>query len=91
MRKSDAGEIPYLQPARAQQVPGGHPVGRHRVGGGLLKCVRCVKKECVYRVYDRGPHPRQMVDSLDSICMDCFRCVQNCPNRLIEKGLQSPP
>ncbi len=31
---------------------------------------------------------RQMVDTLDSICKDCFRCVQNCPNRLIEKGLQ---
>ena len=27
-----------------------------------------------------------MLDSLDSICKDCFRCVQNCPNRLIEKG-----
>ena len=54
---------------------------------GCLKCARCVKKECVYKVYEkRGLDPRQMVDSLDSICKDCFRCVQNCPNRLIEKG-----
>jgi ferredoxin len=28
-----------------------------------------------------------MVDSLDSLCKDCFRCVQNCPNRLIHKAL----
>ena len=54
---------------------------------GCLKCARCVKKECVYKVYEkRGLDSRQMVDSLDSICKDCFRCVQNCPNRLIEKG-----
>ncbi len=55
---------------------------------GCLKCVRCVKKECVYKVYEkRGLDPRQMLDSLDTICKDCFRCVQNCPNRLIEKGI----
>jgi ferredoxin len=55
---------------------------------GCLKCVRCVKKECVYQVYEkRSLDPRQMLDSFDSICKDCFRCVQNCPNRLIEKGM----
>ena len=55
---------------------------------GCLRCVRCVKKECVYKVYEkRGLDPRQMLDSLDTICKDCFRCVQNCPNRLIEKGV----
>ena len=55
---------------------------------GCLKCVRCVKKDCVYKVYEkRGLDPRQMLDSLDSMCKDCFRCVQNCPNRLIQKGL----
>ncbi len=54
---------------------------------GCLKCVRCVKKECVYQVYEkRHLDARQMIDSLDSLCKDCFRCVQNCPNRLIEKG-----
>ncbi len=55
---------------------------------GCLRCVRCVKKECVYQVYEkRALDARQMLDSLDSICKDCFRCVQNCPNRLIEKGI----
>jgi len=55
---------------------------------GCLKCARCVKKDCVYQVYEkRNLDDRQMLDSLDSVCMDCFRCVQNCPNRLIHKGL----
>ncbi len=55
---------------------------------GCLKCARCVKTECVYKVYEkRNLDARQMIDSTDSECQDCFRCVQNCPNRLIQKGL----
>jgi ferredoxin len=55
---------------------------------GCLKCARCVKTECVYKVYEtRDLDVRQMLDSKDSKCQDCFRCVQNCPNRLIQKGL----
>jgi ferredoxin len=55
---------------------------------GCLKCARCVKKDCVYKVYEkRDLDGRQMLDSLDSVCMDCFRCVQGCPNRLIQKGM----
>jgi ferredoxin len=55
---------------------------------GCLKCARCVKKDCVYKVYEkRDLDARQMLDSLDSACMDCFRCVQGCPNRLIQKGV----
>jgi hypothetical protein len=55
---------------------------------GCLKCPKCVKRECVYGVYDkRGLDARLMSDSLDSLCKDCFRCVQNCPNRLIHKSL----
>jgi len=55
---------------------------------GCLKCAKCVKKECVYKVYEkRALDPRQMIDSVDSVCQDCFRCVQNCPGRLISKEL----
>jgi len=55
---------------------------------GCLKCARCVKKDCVYKVYEkRGIDSRQMLESLDSVCKDCFRCVQGCPNKLIQKGL----
>lgn len=55
---------------------------------GCLKCARCVKKDCVYKVYEkRGIDARQMLESLDSACKDCFRCVQGCPNKLIQKAL----
>ncbi len=55
---------------------------------GCLKCPRCVKRECVYKVYEKsGLDPRHMTESLDHSCKDCFRCVQNCPMRLIHKSL----
>ena len=54
---------------------------------GCLKCPSCVKKACVYKVYEkRGIDSRQMLESLDSVCKDCFRCVQGCPKQLIQKG-----
>jgi ferredoxin len=55
---------------------------------GCLKCAVCVKKECVYGVYDnRALDTYQMVDSIDNQCMNCFRCVQNCPKELIHKSV----
>ena len=55
---------------------------------GCLKCPECVKKQCVYRVYEnRGLDPRQMIDSLDNQCMNCLRCVQGCPKELIHKSI----
>ena len=55
---------------------------------GCLKCAHCVKKDCVYHVYEkRGLDARQMLDSVDTVCKDCFRCVQNCPAKLIQKGV----
>jgi ferredoxin len=55
---------------------------------GCLKCARCVKKDCVYKVYEkRGLDVDQMTESLDFACKDCFRCVQDCPKGLIHKSL----
>ncbi len=55
---------------------------------GCLKCPVCVKRQCVYGVYDNmGLDPRQMMDSIDYLCMNCFRCVQSCPKELIHKSL----
>jgi ferredoxin len=55
---------------------------------GCLRCAVCVKKQCIYNVYDsRDLNARQMVDSIDNQCMNCFRCVQNCPKELISKSL----
>lgn len=54
---------------------------------GCIKCAVCVKKECVYGVYEkRDLDARQMIDSIDNKCMNCFRCVQNCPKELIHKS-----
>ncbi len=55
---------------------------------GCLKCAVCVKTQCVYDVYKkRGLDCRQMMDSIDNLCMNCLRCVQNCPRELIHKSL----
>jgi ferredoxin len=55
---------------------------------GCLKCAVCVKKRCVYKVYEnRGLDARQMIDSLDNQCMNCLRCVQGCPKELIHKSV----
>jgi ferredoxin len=55
---------------------------------GCLKCAVCVKKGCVYGVYeDRGLDTRQMMDSIDNQCMNCLRCVQGCPKELIHKSV----
>jgi ferredoxin len=55
---------------------------------GCLKCAVCVKKRCVYRVYDkRRLNPAQMIDSVDNQCMNCLRCVQGCPKELIHKSI----
>jgi len=55
---------------------------------GCLKCAVCVKKQCVYKVYERrGLDSSQMKDSTDNECMSCLRCVQGCPKELIHKSV----
>ena len=55
---------------------------------GCLNCPVCVKRQCVYGVYDNHSlDARQMIDSLDNQCMNCLRCVQGCPKELIHKSL----
>jgi ferredoxin len=55
---------------------------------GCLKCAVCVKKGCVYKVYEhRGLDPIRMLDSVDNECMNCLRCVQGCPKGLIHKSV----
>jgi ferredoxin len=54
---------------------------------GCLKCARCAKRQCVYKVYEtRQLNPQEMRDSLDFACKNCFRCVQSCPKGLIQKA-----
>jgi len=56
-------------------------------GDGCLNCANCVKKSCVYSVYrKRGYDQRQMFDTADSLCKNCFRCVQGCYGRILSKS-----
>ncbi len=52
-----------------------------------LHCKDCVKDTaCVYNVYDkRGFDPVQIVDTLDTQCMSCMRCVQECKANILSR------
>jgi ferredoxin len=55
-------------------------------GEGCLKCAVCVKQRCVYGVYKSRSFSADILsDTIDELCKSCFRCVQDCPKRLIHK------
>jgi len=55
-------------------------------GDGCLNCANCVKKYCVYSVFrKRAFDQRQLFDTADSLCKNCFRCVQECYGRILSK------
>lgn len=56
--------------------------------GGCLRCFKCVKRKCVVDAYNqRDFDPVQLTDTIDNICKNCLRCVQECPGRVITKIL----
>jgi ferredoxin len=67
------------------------PVGRSGIidwEEDCLKCGSCVKKRCLYHVYqDRSYDFRTMVDSIDYMCKNCFSCIQNCPRGVLSKTI----
>ncbi len=57
-------------------------------GEGCLRCARCVKEVCPVDAYrKRGFDRQQLVDTIDEICRDCYRCVQGCPRGLVFKAM----
>ncbi|MDD1769537.1 MAG: 4Fe-4S dicluster domain-containing protein, partial [Methanomassiliicoccales archaeon] len=47
-------------------------------------CVNCGKceKACIYGVHKRSEQdPRRMADPINDLCKNCFRCIQECPQR----------
>ncbi len=54
---------------------------------GCLGCRQCVKREsCVYGVYDKRQYdPSQLVDTGDSMCVACMRCVQDCKKGILSR------
>jgi len=67
------------------------PIGKSGIvdwGESCLKCHNCVKKLCVYEVYrKRSFDSSQMMDSLDSLCKNCYRCVQECTKGILAKSV----
>ena len=56
-------------------------------GDGCLNCSNCVKKSCVYSVFrKREFDTHQLMDTADSLCKNCFRCVQECYGRILSKS-----
>lgn len=73
-------------------TPNRYPViGRSGIvdwGEGCLKCAQCVKQRCVYGVYKSRSFSTDILsDTIDELCKSCFRCVQDCPKRLIHKTI----
>jgi len=57
-------------------------------GEGCLRCARCVKEVCPVEAYrKRSFDKQQLVDTIDEVCRNCYRCVQGCPRELIFKAL----
>ncbi|MDO8955798.1 MAG: hypothetical protein Q7W38_03000 [Deltaproteobacteria bacterium] len=56
-------------------------------GDGCLNCANCVKKFCVYSVFrKRKFDSHQLFDTADSLCKNCFRCVQGCYGRILSQS-----
>src|SRR4030042_1318500 len=56
-------------------------------GDGCLNCANCVKKFCVYSLFrKRKFDSHQLFDTADSLCKNCFRCVQGCYGRILSKS-----
>ncbi len=73
------------KPAPSRFVPPG-PYGIIE-GDGCLNCAKCVKKSCAYQVYQKRVYDAgQMADTADSLCKNCFRCVQECYGRVLSKS-----
>ena len=54
---------------------------------GCLGCLECVKRDsCVYDVYGQRAYAAgQMVDTWDSLCKGCLRCVQECKKGILSR------
>ncbi len=55
---------------------------------GCLGCLKCVKRDsCIYEVYKkRAFDAGQVVDTTDSMCLNCMRCVQECKKGILTRA-----
>jgi len=76
----------HVQPAPARFAP--VPKFSMIEKDGCLGCLNCIKDQCVYGVYEeRSFDPQQMIDTIDTLCMSCLRCIQGCKKRLFTRAL----
>ncbi|MGQ9694152.1 MAG: glutamate synthase-related protein [Thermodesulfobacteriota bacterium] len=55
-------------------------------GPGCLNCANCVKKNCPYDVFQKRKfNEHDLWDTADSLCRNCFRCVQSCYGKILAK------
>jgi len=54
---------------------------------GCLGCLDCVKRDsCVYDVYSkREYHPWEFMETGDVMCLNCFRCIQECKKNILAR------
>lgn len=73
-----------------QTAPRYTPLGKSGIidfREGCTRCRPCAKKACVYNVYDKRNFDNVlMLDSIDYLCKNCFRCVQQCKKGLLIKS-----
>lgn len=56
--------------------------------GGCLRCFKCVKRKCTVGAYNKRTFDTALLtDTIDNICKNCLRCVQECPGQIITKVL----
>ena len=51
-------------------------------------CGWCAQKACIFDVHARSQEDvRSMADTVDYLCKNCFRCIQECPREALTKVL----
>jgi glutamate synthase domain-containing protein 2 len=55
---------------------------------GCLGCLKCVKRDsCIYEVYKKHTfNAGQVLDTTDSMCLSCMRCVQECKKGILTRA-----
>lgn len=67
------------------------PIGKSGIvdfSEDCARCQACAKDSCIYEVYtNRNFDSKQLADSIDYLCKNCFRCIQTCKKGLISKSI----
>lgn len=66
------------------------PIGKSGIvdfSEDCTRCQACAKDSCIYDVYtNRHFDSKQLADSIDYLCKNCFRCIQTCKKGLLSKS-----